>query len=647
MLRQEKRMPPSSIDLRSYFPEQPPEAWEEAANKVLKGKPLSRLQQTLWDGLTVPPVFPPGSIPDYLSQPPGIAPFSRGNASTEKATNTWEIRQTYQGNNPSQIKAEIKVAVTNGADSHWLTPSWTTRSRHAVKLANSRDMEDFLSEIPLDSAPCFIDTGAHASKMLSLWQTAIDNQGCSPVEAMGGLLTDPIGQFASTGTLHAPFANVWEQTAQAASWMHEHAPHMQSLCFSSLPAHDAGAHAVQEITYLLGQLVETLRGLETAGLSIEDAVKHASIRIGVGRHMFVEIAKIRALRVVVSKVLAACGLPEASQTLPLHACASRVTGSQRDRWVNLLRATSECFSAAIGGADAITLLPFDAQLDQTTQVAHRQTVTTQLVLAKESFLQQVIDPAGGSWYIEHLTDQMARQSWAAFQALEAQGGLIAQLQNGSFQQAIKATVAQHEQATAKRKVALLGVSEYPNPDDPIAQPSTDEQSFPLEDTGSATSGPTCEAFETFRLAKGWEELRSLTEQRAAERDKPFTLFLANIGPIPSHKARAAFSQRLMEAAGFSIVSNDGFPSVEEALAGYAASLADGVVICGSNEDYETWVKPLAEGLQPLEPSCVVLAGKMGEHTESWTAAGVTHSIYMGCDALATLRSLLEDMGGQA
>lgn len=669
-LEQENGMAQEPLHLSNYFSAADEEAWREAAHKVLKGKPLESLQRRRWEGFTSEPFYVGTELPAYLQAPPDHPPFARGAHSAQKRDG-WELRQVYEAGSIDQASQALQKDAAQGVSSHWIIPS--TAAQRGLPCDTVEAFSSMISGLQLDQVPVWIEAGAMGRPLLGQWVAAAQAAGVAPAQLTGGVLCDPLSTLAATGALPASLASAWDDQAEVCKWVEARARSCHAAVVSGLPAHDAGAHAAQELGYVIAALTEHLRAMATRGVTPESFTAHAHLRIGVGRDMFTEIAKVRALRVLVCKVLQACGLKEDQLQLAIHSVALRVTASQRDKWVNLLRATAECFSAAVGGADAITLMPFDRLLGTPSDLARRQAANTQLVLAKESYLSQVEDPAGGAWYIETLTDQLARGGWSFFQSIEAEGGLTQALRNGSVQEAFAQVTADKERAIAKRKAPVLGVSEYANPEDllqeeaspqissapsaeiPSMSPNTSiDQLIEVAKQGHTTAAlfhalhpdaakEQLQALEGFRWAASWEALRDAADRHTQSHPRP-TLFLSNIGPIPAHKARAAFTQRLLEAGGIATLTNEGFTTPEAAIEAYASSGADGAVICGKDDDYLEWVEPLAKGLQAKGARDVVVAGRMGTHEASWREAGVTHAIYMGCDALGTLKELLTRVG---
>ncbi len=352
---------------------------------------------------------------------------------------------------------------------------------------------------------------------------------------------------------------------------------------STLEYDDAGADAADELALALALLVADLRERAPAG--------DLSIRIAVGRDTFGEICKVRALRACARKVLTAAGAPEVTPSI--HAVCSSRTMTQFDRWTNMLRGTTQIFAAALGGADLVTPLPFDA-----SPHARRVARNAALVLRDESHLGRVVDPAGGSYYLDTRTDELARAAWTRFQAIEATGGIADRATKAALRARFDASWAAHAKAIAKRKEPIVGVSEYANVDEHTAPP----QAYP----GHRDS----EAFDALRASI-----------------PPTHVTLVPLGPPSEHRARVGFATALFATAGL---------RVHEASSAMRPEVA---VICGSDERYASEAAAKARELRAAGFAHVVLAGRPGAIEDALRAAGVDQFIYLGCDVIAVLAEL--------
>lgn len=383
-----------------------------------------------------------------------------------------------------------------------------------------------------------------------------------------------------------------------------------TVLVSTLPLHDAGADAVDELACALSSAAGSFRALMEAGHSAEHAARQVWVRVAVGRDTFLELCKLRALRTVWRKLLTALGAPDAPRALVHAVCSSR-TLSERDPWVNMLRVTTQTFAAILGGADLVTPNAFDQALGEPSAQGRRVARNTGLVLREESQLGKVADPAGGSYAFETLTDQLARKAWQRFQELEREGGIAAALESGALAKRFEAAWTERLAAIAKRKTPILGVSEFANLDEKLPQPAPQP---------AAASGPLA----AHRDAAVFEELR----WRAESRSPAPAAALVTLGEFSESRARVGFATSFFAAGGI---------RSRETTANEAAPIA---CLCGTDERYAVEAAEKIRALKAAGCGRVLVAGRPGPLEKSLKEAGADGFIYVGCDAVAILGSLL-------
>jgi len=478
--------------------------------------------------------------------------------------------------------------------------------------------------------------------------------------------------------------------ADLATWTAEHAPGLRAALVSSAPYHEAGASAVDEIAFALATGLEYLRHLQAAGLTVDQAAKQIGFDASVACDLFTGVAKLRALRKLWAGIVATLGGSGSALAATIHARGSERVLTKPDPWVNLLRATVECFSGAVGGADSISVPPFDAALGPSDAFARRMARNTQLILRDEASVHRVIDPGGGSFFLESLTETMARAAWSRFQAIEKASGIAKALAAGTVSGLIASTAGNRRKAIASRRDPITGVSEFANVGETLivrepanldravaiaaaaladARRRHDQASFipasapPGKLTEAAIAdverGVTLGAISralaagtspevgtplgVARNAKPYEDLREISEAHFQKTGARPSVFLANIGPIPQHKPRATFATHFFAAGGFAVVENDGYVTADAAAAAFVASKAPVAVICSTDAVYPEVVPPLARLLKEKGAQTVVVAGRAGDHEASYKQAGVDVFIFIGCDVVATLRSILANV----
>ncbi len=402
--------------------------------------------------------------------------------------------------------------------------------------------------------------------------------------------------------------------------------------------HDAGGTAVDEIGLLLARVAAALRGDGPMPLA-------PVVLMRVGRDFPMGVAKLRAARVLVRGLLISAGEHEAANGFLVHAAQAWRELTACDRWVNLLRSTVETAAALCGGADRVTTLAFDAvlgaggEIGRGSEMGEHLARNTQIILREESHLARVRDLLGGSGMIEALTAELCEKGWARFRAIEARGGIVAALNDGSIEGELLATRAKRAGEVARRKIAITGVSEFP----PFVEQRGDDE---IEGLARALLAGEPTRFDFSRDAEPFERrvARADAMARGTAGARRVAVFLANLGPIAKHTARATFAANLYAAGGVASLRNDGFASGGEAAAAFAASGARVAVICSSDELYEAMAEEAARALCAAGARLVVLAGRGGEREAAYRAAGVGAFIYLGCDALEAIDAVLDAMG---
>ena len=408
----------------------------------------------------------------------------------------------------------------------------------------------------------------------------------------------------------------------------------KSVGVNAILYQNSGGNAVQELAFALATGVEYLRQGEKLGVSIDDMAQKLKFSFAMGADFFMAIAKLRAARLLWSQVVTACGGNEDSQKMRIYATTSRWNQSKLDPYVNLLRDTTEAFSAIAGGADIINVNPFDAVVREPDEFSERIARNTQIILKEECHFDQVTDPAGGSYYVETLTAKVAEAAWDLFQQIEKAGGMIKALEAGIPQKQIKAAAAKKADLVAQRRLSLIGVNVYAN--------ATEK---PLEGKAPkcccAGKGKVASNIETLAPVRGAEPFENLRAAVSASAKK--NVFLANMGPLRQHKARADFSTGFFQAGGFAPLENRGFKTVEEAAEAAKASGASVAIICSTDDTYPEIVPALAPKLKELGLT-VILAGYPTDFIEAFKQAGVDEFIHIRANCFQVLSGIANKLG---
>ncbi|MDQ4136084.1 MAG: methylmalonyl-CoA mutase family protein, partial [Pseudomonadota bacterium] len=441
------------------------------------------------------------------------------------------------------------------------------------------------------------------------------------------------------------------------------------------PYHEAGAGEAQELAAVLATGATYLRALEAGGHTLDAARRSLSFLLVADADEFLTVAKFRALRHLWARVETACGL----EPIPirLHAETAWRMTTCRDPWVNLLRTTMATFSAGIGGADAVTVLPFTAALGLPDAFARRLARNTQLILLEESNLWRVTDPAAGSGAFEALTDALCERAWSGFQEIEREGGLVPSLRAGALQGRIAQVREARERAVATRRDPITGTSEFPNlREEPVSvlmafpapvdrgaapappSPAPGASAVPpfsslveaaaggasLQDLAPGAPGAEPEAMTplpSIRSAEPFERLRDEADAHLAATGERPRVFLANLGPPASFTARSSFAKNFYETAGIEVISSDGYSSMEDLQQAYLKSKAKLACVCSSDEIYREHAADAIKALHDAGASRIHIAGRPRDLEQELGRLGISAFIFIGCDTLRVLAEALE------
>ncbi|HEX3778223.1 MAG TPA: methylmalonyl-CoA mutase family protein [Pseudonocardiaceae bacterium] len=621
-------MPPGNLELATEFPAASEQQWQELVRGVLAkagysdeqlaDAPAKLLATTSYDGISIAPLYTADDRPDAAIGLPGVSPFVRGARAEGSVSTGWDVRARHAGTDAAEVNRAVLADLENGVGSLWV-----------VAGEGGLPVEDLpaaLAEVLLDLAPVVLDAGQDTERAAAALLALHAARGIPDSAVIGNLGFDPIGLAARTGSSAKALAAELAATATLAAGYANRYPRLRTVVVDALPYHDAGGSDAEELGVAVATGVAYLRALTDAGLPVEAAARQLEFRYAITADQFAGIAKLRAARRLWARVAEVVGIEKAAAQRQ-HAVSSSAMMTRRDPWVNLLRGTIACCAAGVGGADAVTVAPFDGALGADTAFSRRIARNTQAVLLEESHLAGVIDPAGGSWYLESRTEQLAERAWAVFTELERGGGIAAELTSGRLADRLAATWAARSANIATRTDPITGVSEFPN----LAEKRLDRPALPARGGGG---------LPVRRYAADFEELRDRSDAVLAETGARPAVFLATIGPVAAHTARASFAANLLQAGGFETPSAGATADVDAILAAYRDSGAGIVCICGSDRSYAERAEPLATALTAAGARRVLLAGP---RNTAYAQAGVDDFLYRGADALLVLRGVWREL----
>ncbi|WP_327173247.1 methylmalonyl-CoA mutase subunit beta [Streptomyces sp. NBC_01336] len=596
-------LPDGGLPLAGDFPSASPEQWQALVRGVLRRAGEESADSTaeealstfVEDGIVTQPLY---TADDAAPDPgfPGLAPFVRGARAAGNSVAGWDVRQRHTVSDNSAVLTDLE----NGVTSLWLVVG----SEGIPATALNR----VLGGVHLDLAPVTLDAGGEtasaSAELLRLYET----RGVARGDARGNLGADPLGHEARTGEVLD-----LEMAVYLAQRCADTYPGLRALTVDALPYHEAGGSAAQELGCALATGVTYLRELTRTGLSLEQAASQLEFRYAATADQFLTIAKLRAARRLWARVAETCGIPHRGGQLQ-HAVTSSVMMTRRDPWVNMLRTTIATLSAGVGGADAVTVLPFDDALGLPDGFARRIARNTSAILMEESHLSRVIDPAGGSWYVESLTGQLAHAGWDFFQAIERTGGQRKAVRSGMVGEKLAATWSARARRLATREEPITGVSEFPHlAEDPVVRTPGHR---------SPTGG-----LPRVRRDDEFDVLRARSDAHLATTGSRPRIYLTGIGTVAEHTARLTFAANLFQAGGIEPVTGGRL----------AESGTRHVCMCGSDADYEAQAATVASELRSEGAEYVFLAGGPGKHP------GIDAYLFAGDDAVAALSTALDRM----
>jgi methylmalonyl-CoA mutase len=573
------------------------------------GDPVRELSTRTYDGIDIAPLYTAGDA--RHAGVPGRAPFTRGATAEAVSVEGWDVRQRHAEPDPDLTNTAVLADLANGATSLWLV-----LGDGGLAIG---DLPAALHGVYFELAPVALDAGAKTREAAAAFLRLARERGLEDGELAGTLGADPIGLKARTGAV-ADLAELGELSQMAAGHWDLRVATVDGTIY-----HDAGGGDADELAVATSVGVAYLRVLTESGCPVDAALDALEFRYAVTDDQFLSAAKLRAARRMWDRVAELSG-GSRRRGQRQHAVTSAAMMTARDPWVNLLRTTIACFAAAVGGAEAITVRPFDAAIGLPDDFARRLARNTQSILHDESGLARVVDAAGGSWYVESLTDSLAEKAWATFTAIERAGGASAALDSGMIPELLAHSAAERRQDVAHRRAPITGVSEFAL----IAEPPVVRAPSPPAPGG----GP----LPVLRYAEEFEALRDRSD--AAPR-RP-TVFLAALGPLPAHSRRVAFAANLFQSAGITPVTAVG--DLLEVVAAFRQSGAAVVCLCSSDKVYAELAAPVATALKTAGASHVWRAGRFDASERSDREAGVDGYLYDGCDALSVLRTTLECSG---
>jgi len=639
----------SQEKLFSEFPPVSTEDWEKVILADLKGADYAKkLIWNTYEGVAVKPYYRAEDLKDLqwlLTNLPGEFPYVRG---SKKLANDWEVRSEIFESDVTLANTSAQRALSRGADGVQFSAVCRDGKVFGQNVQSQADFDALLAGIDLKSTAVHLDFGGHAKKAFQYLSTLAAKQGALS-SLKGSLVHDPIQKLAATGKLGYDKAGLGKAVAELVAEVSAKAPGLRAITVQTHAAHNAGATNVQELAFAIAAGVEYMDMLTTAGIKAETAAKAIGFSFSVGSNYFFEIAKIRAFRVLWASILREYKVESVAPYV--HGRTSMWNATMFDPNVNMLRATTEAMSAVVGGVDALTVVPYDAVFRTPDDFSSRIARNTQLVLKSECALQRLIDPAAGSYYVESLTDTLAGKALEQVKAIEAKGGIIAALVDGSFQKEIADVQAKKEKAVIARRDVLLGTNQFPNLNETIAQNISIPQGIPLKDA----NGHCCcnkgecslevKPLNARRGAEVFENMRLKTEGFAKKTGSAPKVFLWTAGSLAMRLARATFVKNFYACAGFTSIDSNGIKTAEEGIALAQKHNPNIFVICSKDEEYVDIATAVVAPIKKAFPKAtVIVAGYPEEQLEALKALGVDDFVHVRTNVVENLTAVQAKLG---
>ncbi|UQD52663.1 methylmalonyl-CoA mutase [Bacillus methanolicus] len=609
------------------FPAVSTDEWKEAAEKSLKGKSLDSLTRYTYENIKLKPLYSAEDEVDCeISQFPGFPDYRRGIYPLGYYENDWHVAQTIQYKKIDELKASLLSALEKGQTS--------------ISFEVNADTIGCLKEIIgtiYDKYPFSVNAKLFQFDFI---ETLLDLAG-DPGETITGFTgMDPIAIFAEQGSLPIKLSELYDEWAEVIKKADQYMPHLKTILVDATPYHNGGANAVQELAAGLSVAVFHIQELLDRELPLEKILSKIVFKFSIGANFFMEIAKIRAARILWNKITEAYEAQPENRKMIIAAETSKVTKTAYDPYVNLLRSGNEAFAAVLGGIQYLHVSPYNEPENNFTSFSDRIARNTQLILKEEAHLNKTVDPAGGSWYIEHLTNELAKKSWELFLQIDDLGGIFEVMKTGWLQQQISEIREKRQMDVNTRKQSIIGTNIYANLNDKPLQLTEAPANISESDKKEMV-----ESIPQIRLSEPFEKLRRRSEQLADKLGRKLAVGLICLGELKQHKARADFITGFIAPGGIEGIQSGEITEKEQAFSFIRETGFQHYCLCGSNEQYAEIGMDFVREIKKLFPSIkLFLAGlpNAGEEKD-WLSSGIDEFIHVKSNCYKVVSALLEEM----
>jgi len=593
------------------FPEITTTVWEEKIKVDLKGADYKK--KLVWktdEGIDVNPFYRLEDLEslDYLK---GVGKLKRDSSSP----NGWRICQDiFPGKDLKEANEQIKTALQGGAQAIRI------QLRDSLSF-NQSMLEALLGGVPLDETELIFQGYLGADLLYDQLCKLARSRGINPGDLKGSLGADPLGKMMSSGIPIASMENIGKLVRKVS----EASPDLRVIDVNGALIHNAGSTLVEEVAFAMAMASDYMDLLTKQGIDPQIAQDALQLNLAAGPNFFMEVAKLRSVRILWRKIGEAYGVESSNGGILIHSTSSEWNMTLYDPYVNMLRGTTEAMSSILGGADLVSVLPFDYPYGKSSAFSDRIARSVQIIIRDESYLDRVADPASGSYYIENLTDSIGEKSWELFCEVESEGGFRKAFETGWIQEQVGSSRSKKLERTASGKGKILGTNAYPNLNEMILE------NYNKSVLHQADESPLI-PLKPFRLSTMFEEVRLETEKS----EKRPRVLPVKFGNPAWRRARATFTGNFFACAGYEILDQPAYETVEEVILAAKETNADIIVLCSSDDSYAEMAPPLLEKLR--NKVLIVVAGYPTDSLETLRKAGIEHFIHSKSNLLETLKT---------
>ncbi len=690
MADQEKNDTVQDLHLSDIFPAPTYEDWKKEAEVLLKGAPFDKIMKTnTVEGITLEAIYNAEDIKDisYLDSKSGEFPFVRGTNFVEKQVKGWAIQQelsvknlkewnTITLNDLNKGQNSLRIKLNNALCQRKLLTETKKEELfdNGLPIYNYHNFKTILKDISINHLTVDFEAGCSALSLFAMLKKYLDENNLSLSDLKGSIAGDFIKVLAENGKLNCSMPHLLDEIALVTKTVNESKSALKTILIDLSVYNNSGSSAVEDLALMCSTVVFYVDELQKRGLNPDDIFSKMTFVFSVGTNLFMEISKLRAARYLFAQIADYYGVTHENAKMRMHVKTSEYTKTAFDPWVNILRTSTEAFSAVLGGCDSLNISTFDFLNKESDEISRRIARNQQIILLEEAHLNAVNDPAGGSYYVEALTNELIQKSWAYFVSIEEKGGILESLKAGSIQDRMNQSHQFRSTQAEIRKDVLVGTSMYANLDEKKLENKSSEITEDFQSIGSVEEstelslkaitdslanksidiinsnlcnkkedGLEIISIPKRRLAEPFEYLRNASEKyKNSTGHRPKALF-ANIGDVIKNKPRYDFCVGFFEPAGFDCITHDSFENADEVLKNIND---ENVIILSSTDDmYPIIVPEFAKKLKEQYPEKVlVLAGYPKEHIKAFTEAGVDFFIYMKVNVIQTITQIMKKTG---